>query len=211
MANVVLYGNPLSTYVRSARIALAEKSVAYEMGPADLESDGYKALHPFAKMPAFRHGDYTLYETAAILRYVDEAFEGPKLQPEDARGRAEMEKWISSVNAYYDPVIVRQFLAERVIAPLFGRQPNEQRVKDSLPAIDHRLAVLDRELSGRRYLAGEGASLADILLLPMMFYFEKTPEGGKALGGRGNVARWRREMDARPAVAATIPPRPRAA
>ncbi len=50
----------------------------------------YRARHPFAKVPAFEHDGFELYETAAIMRYVDETFEGPSLQPDEPRARARM-------------------------------------------------------------------------------------------------------------------------
>ena len=37
-----------------------------------------------------RHGDFTLYETTAICRYVDGAFQGPALQPADVQGRLKL-------------------------------------------------------------------------------------------------------------------------
>ncbi|MCP4330437.1 MAG: hypothetical protein GY791_18595 [Alphaproteobacteria bacterium] len=86
MSDVVVYGFPQSTYVRTTRICLQEKGVAYTIESVDLSADDYPTLHPFRKVPAFRHDDFHLYETAAIARYVDMAFDGPALTPADARG-----------------------------------------------------------------------------------------------------------------------------
>ena len=82
MPDIVVYGFALSTYVRSARLALEEKGVGYEMAPIEFGSKELLDLHPFGKIPAFAHGDVRLYETSAIVRYVDESFDGPaKLPP----------------------------------------------------------------------------------------------------------------------------------
>ena len=72
----ILYGAAYSVYVRAARLALAEKGVAYELVEIDIYGaapDWYARLHPFRRIPAFAHDGFVLYEAAAILRYVDEA------------------------------------------------------------------------------------------------------------------------------------------
>jgi glutathione S-transferase len=53
------------------------------------------ARHLFGKIPAFEHAGFRLYEAGAIIRYVDEVFHGPRLQPDDVRGRARMNQIIS--------------------------------------------------------------------------------------------------------------------
>ena len=98
MADVKLYGFPQSSYVRTVRLVLEEKAVAYELVPVSFGSDELLAVQPFGKIPAFAHGDFRLYETSAICRYVDETFDGLALTPNDARGRARMEQWISAIN-----------------------------------------------------------------------------------------------------------------
>ncbi len=82
----VLYGYDASAYPRIARLMLVEKGVDHDyMRVANWSGyeklPGFEDLHPFAKVPVFEHGGFRLYETGAILRYVDEAFQGPALQP----------------------------------------------------------------------------------------------------------------------------------
>ena len=55
------------------------------------------ALNPFRKIPAITHGELTLYESTAILRYFDRAFPGPKLWPEDVAAAAMCDQWASAV------------------------------------------------------------------------------------------------------------------
>jgi glutathione S-transferase len=85
---LVLHGYRYSVYVRIARLALAEKGVAYdrvEVNPfsADVPAD-YLALHPFGRVPTLIHDGFALYETGAITRYLDRTFAGPNLQPRSA-------------------------------------------------------------------------------------------------------------------------------
>ena len=69
MAQITLYGSPISTFVRTARIALAEKGVSYDLKDVWVDSPEIQQRHPFQKIPVMRHGDFELYETFAIARY----------------------------------------------------------------------------------------------------------------------------------------------
>lgn len=202
---VTLYGFPESTFVRTARMALAEKGLAYVLERVRAGTPDLRALHPFARVPVLRHGDLVLYETAAIVRYVDEAFEGPPLQPPDAAGRAQMEKWISIVLSYMDPIATRRVLMERLVAPQMGRRANEAVVREALPAADRQLSVLEAELSERAFLAGDGLSLADLFVYPIVFYIGYLPEGRSMLGGREAIGRWRARIEQRPSCTETAP------
>ena len=108
---VQLYGLERSVYTRIARLALEEKGVAYTLHEVEIFGpDGvppaHRERHPFGRIPAFAHGDFQLYETAAITRYVDEAFDGLALQPADAARRARMNQIISVLDAYaYRPMV----------------------------------------------------------------------------------------------------------
>ena len=58
MSDIILYGDPRSTYLRTARMAAMEKDISHELQAADLSSEAYTDLHPFKKMPSIRHGDF---------------------------------------------------------------------------------------------------------------------------------------------------------
>src|SRR3954467_2873430 len=92
MSDPIVYGFPRSTYVNIVRLILTHKDVPYSFH--DLEpvmgKQEHLALHPFDRVPILRHGDFTVYETSAIASYVDEAFPGPSLTPQDVRLRARM-------------------------------------------------------------------------------------------------------------------------
>jgi glutathione S-transferase len=81
MNDIVLYGVPGSPFLRAARMGLEEKGVVYGMhviGPAESKSHPYLKKHPFGRVPAFEHGNFCLYETQAILRYLDDVFPEPR-------------------------------------------------------------------------------------------------------------------------------------
>jgi len=204
---VTLYGFPLSTFVRTARMTLAEKGVDYALEPIRPGTPEARELHPFGRVPVLCHGELLIYETAAIARYVDEAFPGPALQPARPAERAQMEKWISIVGSYMDPVITRRIIIERLVAPRMGRRPNEATIRDALPQADRQLSVLEADLARSEFLAGESISLADLFVYPIVFYIGYLPEARSLLGGREAIGRWRTRIEERPSCKATVPPR----
>ncbi|TIL81728.1 MAG: glutathione S-transferase family protein, partial [Mesorhizobium sp.] len=69
---------------------------------------------PFRRIPAFEHDGFRLHETGAIARYVDEAFDGPALQPIEARSRARMNQIIAMLDAYAYRAMVWDVAVERL-------------------------------------------------------------------------------------------------
>ena len=82
MAEITLHGFPQSSFTWTARLACAEKGVDHDVAPIEFGAESHRALHPFAHIPAMTHGDFQLYETNAIVAYIDETFDGPALAPE---------------------------------------------------------------------------------------------------------------------------------
>lgn len=170
------------------------------------------ALHPFERVPVLEHGGFRLYETSAIALYVDEAFDGPSLQPRGVRARARMHQWISALSSYYYPYAVYHLAHERLVFPALGIESDEKVVAAALPRIRLGLDVMERELGhGADFLVGDHdqPTLADFFLLPTLTGLSLIPESQELLKSRENIARWRARMDALPAVAqvrATIAP-----
>lgn len=201
MSDVTLFGLPPSSYVRSARMALEMKGVDYILTPVDFRDEAYRAKHPFAKMPAMQHGDQMLFETLAIAIYVDENFDGPDLQPVNAGEKSEMFQWISTINSYVYDDLVRNCINERFVKPMRGLEPDEAHIAASKPEMQRTLEVLNDALDGRDFLAGNDVSLADIFLAPILWYFDKTPEGQEILPALTHLAGWTNRMEQIPAYA----------
>jgi len=191
MSDVTIMGLPPSAYVRTARLICAAKGIDHTLEPVDFRSENYKSEHhPFGRMPALQHGAIKLYECAAIGVYVDEAFDGPALQPADPLGRARMMQWISAVNDYYYTTIVGQCVAERFVKPMRGLAPDEATIAAALPQMETQLDVVATTVSDTPYLAGETLTLADLFLAPVLHYLAATPEGDNLLPGRPSVGAW---------------------
>jgi glutathione S-transferase len=213
MADPIVYGFPRSTFVNIVRLVLTHKDVPYAFH--DLEpvmgKPEHLALHPFNRVPIFRHDDFTVYETSAIVSYIDEAFAGPKLTPEDIRARARMNQWISAVNNYYYPYMIYHVTHERLVFPELGIASDEKVVAHALPKVEVGLGVLERALAhGEDYLLGAELSLADFYLLPSTFAFSLTEEGRKLYPKFPAFSRWRERMENHPTtkkLRSILPPR----
>jgi glutathione S-transferase len=149
MSEVTLYGFPRSVYVQMAGSVLTHHEVAYAFHDLETEMNtpAHLALHPFERVPILRHGDFTLYETGAIVGYVDEVFGSCRLTPGDPRLRGRMNQWISAVNGYYYPYLIYHVSHERNVFPQLGIASDEAVVAHAVPKVEVCLQVLERELS----------------------------------------------------------------
>jgi len=206
MPTLEIIGAPQSNFVRTVRIACMEKGVPYTLTPARPHSPEVDAIHPFGKIPAMRHGDLTLCESKAIGSYIDMAFDGPPLIPRDPAGAARTEQWISLINTGIDPVFVRQYLRAYFFSGLPDGAPDRATIDAALPKMREMFALLDRELGGRAYLAGDTFTLADAFLLPIIHYMRLMPESGELVQASPNVSAWFDRVVARPSGSETVPP-----
>ncbi len=208
MADPILYGPGYSTYARGARLALEEKGVAYSLVEVDFLQgmpEEQLARHPFGKVPAFEHDGFKLYEACAIERYVDEAFPGPALQPEDPRQRARMAQTVSVTDSYVYPPTVGTLVIQRLVVPMMDGTPDEAAIEAALPKVATAMAVLEQLLGDQPYLAGGALSLADLHLAPIFAYFTATPESEAILADKPGLRRWWESMKVRDTLVRTEP------
>jgi glutathione S-transferase len=213
MADPILYGFQASTYVNIVRLVLTHKDVPFQFN--DLETvmgtPAHLALHPFNRVPIFEHDGFRVYETIAIITYIDDAFDGPRLHPAAAGDRARMMQWISAVGSYYYYWFVYHIGHERNVFPLLGIEPDEQVVAVARPNAANALEVLERELGDRQtFLIGDQLTLADFAMLPMVTSLSMHKDGQDLLAARPRVLQWRQRMEDIPSVKrfrASLPPR----
>ena len=209
MARPIVYGPAGSTYVWSARLALAEKGVAHdlvEVGFGEHREAAHLSRHPFARVPAFEHDGFALYETQAILRYIDEGFPVAPLQPTDLHQFARMNQIIGIVDAYAWPSIAAGILFNRMLAPRLGLPVDEAAVAAALPRARLCLGEFARLQGDQPYLAGDRISLADLMVIPLLYYFSRLREGEAPLAEHPTLGTWLRRMEERQSFQVTKPP-----
>ncbi len=206
MPELQIIGAPQSNYVWVTRIACAEKGAPYTLIPALPHSPEVDAIHPFGKIPVMRHGDVILCESRAICFYIDHAFAGPPLAPRDPVAGAQVEQWISLVNTTVDPLLVRQYLAAYFFPSAPDGKPNRTVIDPALPKMEAHFAVLDRAVAKTGHLVGDAFTLADIDLLPILFYLDRLPESRAMLRRATNLDAYYKRHFERASVKETTPP-----
>lgn len=206
MTGMIVYGIPGSPYVRAALLALEEKGAAYQLAALQfgtLKQEPHLARHPFGRIPAFEHDGWMLYETRAILRYVDARLPDPPLQPATPRALARMEQVMNITDWYVMQQVSRTITFGRVVAPRFGVPVDEEKIAQAVPDARRCVAEVARLLDGNPFMAGEAVSLADLLLAPHLSMFAEAPEGADILREHPNLTDWLARVEARPSMQAT--------
>ena len=209
MKDFVVHGIPGSPFLRSVLVALEEKRAPYRvqaLEPSSTRSEQYRRLHPFGRVPVIEHGAFVLYETQAILRYIDAVYPDPALQPHAPEALGRMNQIIGINDWYLFPQVARIIVFNRIIGPaLLGMRPDETAIAAAVPDARLCLGELDRLVDGQPFLAGEHLTIADLMLAPQVYYLAATPEGAAILKATSLLS-WLGRMNARPSMMATVPP-----
>ena len=191
---------------RRVRIFLAEKGISLPLVPVDIgkleqHQPAFTAINPLQRTPVLELDDGTLIaESVAICRYFEEVQPDPPLFGMGALGRAQVEMWqrrlefgllgaVANVFRHLHPAMAQMEVPQ---VPAWG-EANKPRVAEFLH-------VLDRHLAGRRFVAGEGFSIADITGLVGIDFMK--PAKLSLPEELGHVRRWHERLAARPSAAA---------
>lgn len=160
-----------------------------DVRPADAP---YRKLNPNGVVPTIDDGGFVLWESGAILRYLADSRPGKGLMPEDLKGRAYAQQWLTWEGATLGPALLGLFYS------MMAQPPNEQATATARAGYLGSLGILDAQLAGRDYVAG-AFSVADIALGSLTALSFGL---GLDLSGQKNLLAWLRRLRARPAFAA---------
>lgn len=196
-----LYGNPGSTCTRKVLFTLAERGAAFDFEVIDLskgeqKSPAHLARQPFGVVPVLEDDGFSVYESRAIIRYLDATLPGARLTPADPKAAARMEQWISVEGSYFSPPAMKAVM-NIWYAGMSGKTPDADVVAAGKAGAARALDVIEQALVGQDYLAGE-FSLADICYAPYLEYINAMGLG-EIIAERPNVAAWWARVSARPA------------
>ena len=208
MSDLTLYGFGPSVYTRAARICLIETGQDahhVEVDPfADPPDPTLARVTPLGRVPVLVHEDFTLTETAAILRYLD-ALAGAGLVPRDARAAARMAQVMGLVDAYGYWPMVRDVFSHGFYRPHVGEPADPDRVVQGARQAAPLLQTLEAIAAEGRVISASRFSLADIHLGVMVDYFVRVPAGASALSRHPALLAWWTALRDRPAFSATDP------
>ena len=209
MTQFTLYGPTLSTYVRTVRMVLAETNTPYDLKEVDIFSDRdpeYLAKNPFGKVPTLDIDGETLYETSAIVAYLDTVVGDHAFTPTAPLAQAHMRQIMAIVDSYLYAPAIGTITIQRLIVPSQGGQPDEAAVAAATPKAKTALEAIEAILSKRGfanascspYLLGDAITLADFYLMPVMLYLSKTPEMAAVTRETPKLNAWWASISQRP-------------
>lgn len=196
-----LYDFAFSPNCRKVRAVAYELGVPLDHAHVDLVKGGgqrpdYLTLNPNGRVPTLVDDDgFVLWESTAIMRYLSEKKDGA-LVPRDARGRAEVDRWLAWQLAHLGPAISKVAL-ERIVKKLTGGgAPDEAAIAAGSADFAKLTRILDAALDGREYLAGS-LSIADFALAS---HYSVAPMCGLDLSPFGRVNAWLERVLSRPSM-----------
>ena len=204
MSEFTVHSHPGSPFGRSVMATLEEKGTPYRLARLTPKSPEHLALHPFGRIPILEHDGFRLYETQAILRYLDRVLPNPPLTPTDPRRAARMDQVMNINDWYLFQGVGNVIIFHRVVGPrVMGTVPDEDAIKAAMPKAHTVFDELARLLGTQPYFAGDALSLADLLIAPAMAFFTLTPEWSLLGAPHANLVTWLANMQARTSIQAT--------
>jgi glutathione S-transferase len=194
-----LWGRVSSINVRKVAWTLRELDLEHERFEAGaafgvVDTPQYLQHNPNGLVPLLEDGEFRLWESNVIVRYLCAKHAAGTLYPEALQARADAERWMDWQQTTFNPAGRDAFIqlvripAEKRDAQLVGR---------SIAATERLLAMLDRHLAGRAYICGDRFTMADIPLGCEAHRWFNLP---RAHGSWPQVERWYASLRARPAT-----------
>jgi glutathione S-transferase len=193
--STLLYHTPNAICAQKVRVCLAEKGVRYDTIDltGKLRDPAYLRVNPNGYVPTLVHGDRVIWESRVVSEYVDAAYPGPALLPDDPFRRAQVSLWTKQVDdSLHLSVFTLSFAA--IFRPAFLAMSEEQRNRNLAFDITKRERTIDliaqgwdsrfvvnalqrfirlademeTALQGEPWLAGAQYTLADADLTPYL-------------------------------------------
>lgn len=186
-----IYADPITVNCRKVLAGFELIGAPYELVHVDYfkgehKAEPYLSLNPNASVPAMTDGDFSLWESNAMLQYAADLVGNESVYPRELRTRADINRWLNWEGSHWFPSCY-VFLVENCVKPLLGGAP-DTAVLDAQAATWHKLAgILDQRLSRQRWVAGAQPTIADVALAaPMHLHgWQKLP-----VADHPNLKRW---------------------
>lgn len=210
MSLTFYYGSG-SPYAWRVWLALEHKSIAYELrtmsfSAGDLRKPEFLSLNPRGRVPTIVDDGFALYESVAIVEYLDEKYGGAKLFAGDARSRALVRRRVQEADQYY-AVTMEKLVDEVLFKP--PEKWDAGNIDAARQGLAQELATWEGLIAGE-WLAGASLSAADITLYPLLALTLRMEKKKPDLALRGvigpNVAAWMQRFEALPICQKTWPP-----
>jgi glutathione S-transferase len=203
-----------SPYSWRVWLALEHKAVAYDLkvlsfSAGDTTRPEFVAINPRHQVPTIVDGDFALWESTAILEYLDERYaaSGSRLFPKEVRERARVRRLMREAENYLGKEALEPLMHEYLFKD--GAEPDADKVAAARARLDEELAYFAAELRGA-FLAADVPGAADFVLYPALAYVARLtarkPETRLAERVPPALAQWARRIEALPYYDKTFPP-----
>lgn len=195
MNDLELVSHPLCPYVQRAAIALAEKGVPFRRTDIDLADKPawFLAISPLGKVPLLRTQGEVLFESAAIVEYLEDT-QSPPLHPADALRRAQHRGWIEFGSGMLGDIWNFYVAAD------------EDTLREKAAVLRQKFERIESVLRDGPYFEGRDFTLVDAVFAPVLRYFDvfdRIADFG-VLAGLPKLAAWRLALADRPSVRVAV-------
>jgi glutathione S-transferase len=162
---LTIWGRSNSVNVQKALWCLAELELPFERIDAGMQfgknnEAEYLAMNPNGRVPTLVDGDYVLWESNSVMRYLCMAYgNGTPIYPIDPKRRAAVDRWLDWTLSTVQPV-------DRPVFWALIRTPREKQdmtqIQKDVDVEAPVWALADRQLSTRQYMEGDHFTIADI-------------------------------------------------
>ena len=200
--NISFSPNALRVRAVAAELGIQLDIVDVDVRKGENKTASYLAMNPNGKVPVLVDGDFVLWESRAIDAYLASLRPEHGLYPDDPKRRALIDQWSYWQAIHLGPAM-QGVAFERALKSKFGMgEPDEKAIAAQLKEIDQFLPILDANLNGKEWVAGN-LSVADFAMASTFVY---RVHAGIALDETPHIAAWMDRLEARPAWQSAVAP-----
>lgn len=194
-----LYTHPISGNARKVEFVLRHAGVDAELirvdlGKGEQRDPEFVELNPNGKVPVLVDGDFALWESHAIMRYLAREY-APEMLGSDPQARAEVDQWLCWQLAHLGPTM-GTLIYERTLKPMRGAESDEVAIERATVELDRLAPILEARLDGRDFVAGDTLTLADVSLAVSV---ASAPVAGTSFEAYPAITSWFERVRALPA------------
>ncbi|MBY0278684.1 glutathione S-transferase family protein [Candidatus Binatia bacterium] len=169
-----LHSHPLSTFSRRVRIALLEKKIPHEIVEIDMaakqhRSPEYLKLNPYGRVPTLEEDGFVLYESTAILEYLELTRPDEPLLPPDPRGRALAAMHVKLCDIQLARQTTTLIFPKRFLPK---ERWDEKAMAQAKAEIEKHLAILEGQLGGKQWMVGDRYGMVEVCYTPLVQFLD---------------------------------------
>jgi glutathione S-transferase len=198
MNRIKIWGRANSGNVKKVLVVAEELGLDYERIDAGMQfgvvdTPEYRKLNPNGRVPTIEDGDYVLWESHAICRYLAMQYGGEAIYPREPKARASVDRWMDWLLASVTPVDLPVFWGT-IRTPL--EKQDKAAIAENVKKLAAVMQIMDDRLADRDYLEGNALTLADLLLGIFAFRYLMNPFIERP--GHPRLAPWVERLRGRP-------------